>query len=175
MASSILQSSIFCGMKVMSNAAPPPPPRKLSSPCLILPSSYEAGYKKLYSLAEKKVVSIEKAAPPPPWTQGGRVKHVGCSHGWVASFNEDNGQTFLFDPITGCHIKLPDIDRTTWPKNIILSSSPDTAAARSCGTTVPAALRSAPQPTAAPAGSPCAAKAPTTYSVTPPARTASSA
>ncbi|KAL1561504.1 hypothetical protein AAHA92_04197 [Salvia divinorum] len=91
MASSILQSSIFCGMKVMSNAAPPPPPRNLSSPCLILPSSYEAGYKKLYCLAEKKVVSIEKAAPP-PWAQGGRVKHVGCSHGWVAHSTRTTGR-----------------------------------------------------------------------------------
>ncbi|KAL1561752.1 hypothetical protein AAHA92_04417 [Salvia divinorum] len=134
MASSILQS-IFCRMK-MSNTEPPP--RKLSPPCLILPSSYEVGYKKLYSLAEKKAVSIEEAPPPPAWAQGGRVKHVGCSHGWVASFNEDNRQTFLFDPITGCHVRLPDIDHTlpahpppfgARPINIILSSSPD---ARDC-------------------------------------------
>ncbi|KAL1561473.1 hypothetical protein AAHA92_04170 [Salvia divinorum] len=117
MASSILQSSIFCGMRMMSNTEP----RKLSSPCLILPSSYEAGYKKLYSLAEKKVVSIDKAAPPPLWAQGGRVRHIGCSRGWVTSFDRDSGQAFLFDPITGCHIKLPDT--ATWPTDIILSSS----------------------------------------------------
>ncbi|KAL1561621.1 hypothetical protein AAHA92_04302 [Salvia divinorum] len=103
-------------------------PWKLSSPWLMLRPSSEAY--KLYSLAENKVVSIKKEAPPPPWAQG-RVVHVGSSHGWVASFNRDNQQTFLSDPITGRHIKLPDTttlsespSRRIWPHHILLSSSP---------------------------------------------------
>ncbi|XP_042043238.1 uncharacterized protein LOC121788687 [Salvia splendens] len=131
MASSILRS-IFCGMRMSGNTWPAPPsPPKLSPPFLILPSPYEVGYKELYSLTEKKVVSIDKAAPPPAWAQGRRVKHMGCSHGWVASFNYDNRKTFLFDPITGCHIELPDIDDATEPcQYIILTSSPDSPACR---------------------------------------------
>ncbi|XP_042064241.1 uncharacterized protein LOC121807970 [Salvia splendens] len=117
MASSILQI-IFRGMKgggrMMSSKT-----SISSSPWLMLPPSSEAY--KFYSLAESKVVCIDKEAPPLPWAQG-QVEYVGSSHGWVASFNQDNLHTFLSDPITGRHLKLPDIH--TLPTNIILSSSP---------------------------------------------------
>lgn len=54
---------------------------KIPSPWLMLPS--DALYSKFYSLAETKVVSIKA---PPPWAAQGEVEHLGCSHGWVASY-----------------------------------------------------------------------------------------
>ncbi|KAL1565602.1 hypothetical protein AAHA92_07796 [Salvia divinorum] len=99
-------------------------PRKIS-PWLMLPPPTQASHDhKLYSLGEKKVVSIKREAPPPPWAQG-QVTHLGCTRGWMASFNEDNRQTFLSNPITGRHIRLPTLPDSTPPHNIILTSSPD--------------------------------------------------
>ncbi|KAG6424749.1 hypothetical protein SASPL_115169 [Salvia splendens] len=80
---------------------------------------------KLYSLAEKKMVSIKKETPPPAWAQGQVIHDLGCNRGWMASFNQDNQQAFLSNPITGRHIKLPKLG-WPFPSNIILtSSSPD--------------------------------------------------
>ncbi|KAL1565601.1 hypothetical protein AAHA92_07795 [Salvia divinorum] len=96
------------------------------SPWLELPPpkfSAEAYDHKLYSLGEKKVVSIKKEAPPPPWAQG-QVMHLGCTRGWMASFNKDKRQTFLSNPITGRHIRLPALPVSTSPYHIILTSSP---------------------------------------------------
>ncbi|XP_042067075.1 uncharacterized protein LOC121810350 [Salvia splendens] len=97
-------------------------------PWLMLPSYGDRSSTKLYSLAEKKVVSIKKETAAPAWAQG-RVIHMGCTHGWMASFNMFNRQTFLSNPITGRHIKLPDIHtflKSPYdPASIILTSSPD--------------------------------------------------
>ncbi|XP_042003705.1 uncharacterized protein LOC121752657 [Salvia splendens] len=82
---------------------------------------------KLYSLGEKKVISI-KSWEAPAWAEGERVIHLGCTRGWMASFNKDNQQIFLSNPITRRHIKLPALPISTSPSihNIILtSSSPD--------------------------------------------------
>ncbi|XP_042059746.1 uncharacterized protein LOC121804322 [Salvia splendens] len=83
---------------------------------------------KLYSLGEKKVISMKKEAPPPPsWAQGERVQHLGCTRGWMASFNEDNQQLFLSNPITCRHIKLPALPLSPGINTsiILTSSSPD--------------------------------------------------
>ncbi|XP_047949310.1 uncharacterized protein LOC125195164 [Salvia hispanica] len=110
-----------CRIRMMSTST-------IMEPWLMLaaPKSKSWDDHKLYSLGEKKVISIKKKeAPPPAWAQGERVIHLGCTHGWMASFNRDNQHTFLSNPITARHMRLPALPVPTSPDRIILTYSPD--------------------------------------------------
>ncbi|XP_012832104.1 PREDICTED: uncharacterized protein LOC105953033 [Erythranthe guttata] len=68
-----------------------------------------------YSLAENEVLSFAgdgKSELPLPYEN---AEFVGCSHGWIALFDNSNSDLFLFNPINnyGC------------VTNVIISSSPD--------------------------------------------------
>ncbi|KAI3450879.1 hypothetical protein Pfo_007544 [Paulownia fortunei] len=112
------------------------------SPWLMLPRAFEGGNMvyKFYSLAENKVLSVNKRGDG-----GGEeeselpnddAKLVGSSHGWLALFNERSCDLFLSNPLTRRHIKLPPVLTLPIPKihlrrgcvsvsKAIISCSPD--------------------------------------------------
>ncbi|GFP94222.1 hypothetical protein PHJA_001566700 [Phtheirospermum japonicum] len=78
-----------------------------------------------YSLAEDKVVSLDKKGSNECGPDND-AKIVGSSHGWLALFHEHNCDLFLYNPISGRHIKLPPLSMGNGrlSKIIISSSSP---------------------------------------------------
>ncbi|KAL3624277.1 hypothetical protein CASFOL_033093 [Castilleja foliolosa] len=110
-----------------------------ASPCLMLPPSFKCGVinHNFYSLEQNKVITLA----------GSREKELaevlvkpfhhralkGSSHGYLALFDEDSLDLFLYNPISKRYIKLPlirDLPNTS-KKNyftvtkVILSCSPD--------------------------------------------------
>ncbi|KAL3647459.1 hypothetical protein CASFOL_008427 [Castilleja foliolosa] len=79
---------------------------KIPSPCLMLPPTFEGGGDmvcNMYNLAQNKVVKFNNKKLIPD--EGTRI--VGSSHGWLALFNERNGDLNLINPVTRSHVKLP--------------------------------------------------------------------
>ncbi|EYU41831.1 hypothetical protein MIMGU_mgv1a024697mg [Erythranthe guttata] len=100
-----------------------------TSPWLMLPPFFGEGggggggdmVYNFYSLAENEVLSFAgdgKSELPLPYEN---AEFVGCSHGWIALFDNSNSDLFLFNPISGRHLKLPPINNygcvtnTGWP------------------------------------------------------------
>ncbi|GER41733.1 hypothetical protein STAS_18469 [Striga asiatica] len=115
---------------------PPLTAQKNASPWLMLPPVFEGGPNsgppmsyKLYSLSEDRVLSVGAK-------DGDRMDVVGSSHGWLALLDPNTRDLFLYNPISGRHINLPQIHfpRTgsrrfrvnqTHVDRLILSCSPD--------------------------------------------------
>ncbi|KAL7104234.1 hypothetical protein ACP275_08G231000 [Erythranthe tilingii] len=95
----------------VSNWVPPPSvlPSNIS-PWLMIPPASEGGNMvyKFYSIADDKVFGL-KENPDYPVPDDDAVL-VGSSHGWLALFNERNHDLFLWNPLTGRHVKLPLIE-----------------------------------------------------------------
>ncbi|KAI3466884.1 hypothetical protein Pfo_023547 [Paulownia fortunei] len=128
---SVSDESVFCPSSLPSRI----------SPWLMLPPAFEGGNMvyKFYSLADKKVLSLNKRGG------GGEeeldlpdddAKFVGSSHGWLALFNRRNCDLFLCNPLSRRQIKLPPIHTLPIPEknltgsygcvsNVIISCSPD--------------------------------------------------
>ncbi|KAL6499884.1 hypothetical protein OROGR_027794 [Orobanche gracilis] len=112
-------------------------------PLLMLPPSREGGKGSvtaynLYSPALEKVISIKKRGEEHDRSGVDESRVVGSSHGWVALFNEkrEDGDLFLWDPLSGRQIKLPPMKALpdAYPKHnygragvtkVIISCSPD--------------------------------------------------
>ncbi|KAL3629287.1 hypothetical protein CASFOL_026509 [Castilleja foliolosa] len=78
-----------------------------SSPWLMLPPEIEAGTTsyKLYSLADDKVLTRCLSDE----IRDLRLTCRGSSHGWLALLSQHDDGFFLYNPISGRHIKLPSI------------------------------------------------------------------
>ncbi|GER54704.1 hypothetical protein STAS_32323 [Striga asiatica] len=84
----------------------------LASPWLMLPPVFEGGTNaartmryKFYSLSEDRVVSTAAKKD----FMGDVMDIVGSSHGWLSLLNPNTLDMFLYNPISGCHVKLPPI------------------------------------------------------------------
>ncbi|KAL3624313.1 hypothetical protein CASFOL_033129 [Castilleja foliolosa] len=118
----------------------------ISPPWLMLPPAFEGGGGALmrhnfYSLTENKVITLAGTGAKeitdvmmmskPPINHHRVIR--GSSHGWLALFDELNLDLFLYNPISGRHIKLPPIHNlpanngypTRSVAKVILSCSPD--------------------------------------------------
>ncbi|KAL6525839.1 hypothetical protein OROMI_030234 [Orobanche minor] len=115
---------------------------KPMSPWLML-APVDEGYK-FYSLAEKKVLSINKSE-----SESESTEFVGSSHGWIALFDRRTNDLFLSNPLTRRNIKLPqignlpeaDMNARIGRRNVskvILSSSPEDEGCRAMMTFGPA-------------------------------------
>ncbi|CAA0841370.1 Unknown protein [Striga hermonthica] len=108
----------------------------LASPWLMLPPVFEAGTNdaptmryKFYSLLEDRVVSTAAKKD----FMGDLMDIVGSSHGWLSLLNPNTRDMFLYNPISGCYIKLPPLHNlpaasrysTMRVYKVILSCSPD--------------------------------------------------
>ncbi|KAL3639797.1 hypothetical protein CASFOL_014765 [Castilleja foliolosa] len=120
------------GKMTMSTCVDSSPRSRKTSPWLMLPPVIEDGgdtVYKFYNLSEDKEESFLRNSEVEMAEHD--AKFVGSSHGWLALFNRrNNNHIFLYNPITGRHIKLPPIETLPGPKikgvsKLILSSSPD--------------------------------------------------
>ncbi|KAH6798375.1 hypothetical protein C2S51_034859 [Perilla frutescens var. frutescens] len=88
-----------------------------------------------YSLAEF-AFEVDKEEPGLVGKTKTVDKLVGWSHGWVASFNDEEGDLFLSNLHSGRRIKLPTPPLDKPPSKVIISCSPDEKECRalmSCG------------------------------------------
>ncbi|KAL3655577.1 hypothetical protein CASFOL_001363 [Castilleja foliolosa] len=138
---SVLKSTRNCGnitlgYRMMSTAVNSTPSSKIVSPWLMLPPEGGDMVYKFYNFSEDKEESFPRNSQEEMADDD--AKFVGSSHGWLALFNQcNNNHIFLYNPITGRHIKLPPIETLPDPWTnltpdgrgsvwkLILSSSPD--------------------------------------------------
>ncbi|CAA0840537.1 Unknown protein [Striga hermonthica] len=108
----------------------------LASPWLMLPPVFEGAPNaaptmryKFYSLSEDRVVSTAAKKD----FMGDMMDIVGSSHGWLSLLNPNTLDMFLYNPISGCYVKLPPINNllvasrysSMCVDKVILSCSPD--------------------------------------------------
>ncbi|KAL3655020.1 hypothetical protein CASFOL_000806 [Castilleja foliolosa] len=129
----------FGARMTMSTGVDSSPPSRKISPWLMLPPVIEEGgdmVYKFYNLSEDKEESFRRNSREEMADDDAKL--VGSSHGWLALFNQrNNNHLFLYNPITGRHIKLPPIETLPDPRinltpdgrgrvyKLVLSSSPD--------------------------------------------------
>ncbi|KAL3648032.1 hypothetical protein CASFOL_009000 [Castilleja foliolosa] len=122
-----------------TTAIEPLPKQESSSPWLMLPPEFEAGGKttsyEFYNLADNKVQTLS----PNDEIGDLRLTCRGSSHGWLALLSQQDDGFFLYNPISGRHIKLPSIlnlptsapppkdilTSARYVSKVILSCSPD--------------------------------------------------
>ncbi|KAL3629497.1 hypothetical protein CASFOL_026719 [Castilleja foliolosa] len=93
-----------------------------SPPWLMLSPELESGTTnyKFYSLADNKV----QTPSPSDVIRNLRLTCRGSSHGWLALLSQHDDGFFLYNPISGRHIKLPSIlNLPTLPYDDILTSA----------------------------------------------------
>ncbi|KAL3624273.1 hypothetical protein CASFOL_033089 [Castilleja foliolosa] len=109
-----------------------------SPPWLMLPLAFGgAMVHNFYSLSENKVITLTGSGENELTDLMSKPNHhrvlTGSSHGYLALFNKQNLDLFLYNPISGNHIKVPPIHNLpSFPSNnstsvtkVILSCSPD--------------------------------------------------
>ncbi|KAL3619291.1 hypothetical protein CASFOL_036861 [Castilleja foliolosa] len=130
-------SSLF--RRRMSIAAALPSIIQNSPPWLMLPPAFDGGAMNFnfYSLSENKVITLAGSEEKELADLMSKPNHHrvlrGSSHGWLALFNKQNLDLFLYNPISRRHIKLPPIHNLpNVPEHdprsvskVILSCSPD--------------------------------------------------
>ncbi|CAA0841368.1 Unknown protein [Striga hermonthica] len=108
----------------------------LASPWLMLPPVFECGSNaapttryKFCSLLEDRVVSTAAKNA----FMGDLMDIVGSSHGWLSLLNPNTLDMFLYNPFSGCYVKLPPLHNLPAASRyspmcvdkVILSCSPD--------------------------------------------------
>ncbi|KAL3619288.1 hypothetical protein CASFOL_036858 [Castilleja foliolosa] len=126
--------------RMSTTAAALPSSIQNSPPWLMLPPSFDGGGAmsyNFYSLPEKKVITLAGSEDKEVTDLMSKPNHHrvlrGSSHGWLALFNEQTLDLFLYNPISRRHIKLPPIQNLPnkpqhSPRSaskVILSCSPD--------------------------------------------------
>ncbi|KAL3619290.1 hypothetical protein CASFOL_036860 [Castilleja foliolosa] len=123
-------SSLF-RRRMSTTAAALPSIIQNSPPWLMLPPAFDGGAMNFnfYSLPENKVITLAGSEDKEVTDLMSKPNHHrvlrGSSHGWLALFNKQNLDLFLYNPISRRHIKLPPIHSLSKVSKVILSCSPD--------------------------------------------------
>ncbi|KAL7101658.1 hypothetical protein ACP275_08G068200 [Erythranthe tilingii] len=139
------RSQIGSSIRISNSGSPYwPSPPKSSSPWLMLPPSFDEETEKMtaynfYSIAQDKVVTINKPMTLSDELLDDDAAVVGSSHGWLCLFNRSTtfDDLFLYNPLTRRNIELPSVNiynlqgnsigfhshHSQWVTRVVISSS----------------------------------------------------